>query len=293
MPEEITIKESNLIENKIFHIRGVPVMLDSDLAELYGVTPKRLNEQVQRNTKRFPNHFMFKLIAEEWESLRSQIATLEKGRGQHKKYLPFVFTEQGVAMLSSVLKSDTAINVSIQIIDAFIKLRKQTFHLEWFNYRMVKMEDKLMVNDHKFHKIFELLEKADTIPTQGIFFNGQIFDAYKFASDIIKKAKKSIILIDNYVDENTLALVSKRDKNVEAIIFTEKNLQLTNDIRKHDQQYPPIIFRQLKDNHDRFLIIDRKEMYHIGASLKDLGKKLFAFSKMDAETKRLLTVVGV
>jgi phage regulator Rha-like protein len=189
MPEEITHKESNLIENRIFHIRGVPVMLDSDLAKLYGVPPKRLNEQVQRNYKRFPNHFMFKLTPEEWESLRSQIATLEKGRGQHKKYFPFVFTEQGVAMLSAVLKSDTAINVSIQIIDAFIKLRKQTFQLEWFNYRLDKMEEKLMVNDHKFHKIFHLLEKADPIPTQGIFFNGQIFDAYKFASDIIRSAK--------------------------------------------------------------------------------------------------------
>ena len=293
MPEETTYKESNFIENKIFHIRGVPVMLDTDLAALYGVAPKRLNEQVQRNTKRFPNHFMFKLTPEEWESLWSQIATLEKGRGRHKKYFPFVFTEQGVAMLSAVLKSDTAINVSIQIIDAFIKLRKQTFQLEWFNYRLDKVEEKLMVNDHKFHKIFHLLEKADPIPTQGIFFNGQIFDAYKFASDIMRSAKESIILIDNYVDESTLALLSKRSKNVEAIVFTEKNPQLINDIQKHEQQYPPIRFRQLKDNHDRFIIIDKKEMYHIGASLKDLGKKLFAFSRMDAEMKRLMDVVGV
>ena len=294
MPEEITHKESNLIENRIFHIRGVPVMLDSDLAELYGVPPKRLNEQVQRNYKRFPNHFMFKLTPEEWEFLRSQIATLEKGRGQHKKYFPFVFTEQGVAMLSAVLKSDTAINVSIQIIDAFIKLRKQTFQLEWFNYRLDKMEEKLMVNDHKFHKIFHLLEKADPICTQGIFFNGQIFDAYKFASDIIRSAKKSIILIDNYIDKNTLALLSKRGKNVEAIIYSEKptNVML-NDFSKFAEQYEPVKFLILKNNHDRFLIIDKKEMYHIGASLKDLGKKLFAFSRMDAETKRMMEVIGV
>jgi hypothetical protein len=293
MPEEIIYKETNFIKNKIFHIRGVSVMLDTDLAELYHVETKVLNQAVKRNLGRFPEMFLFRLDENDWHSLRSQIVTLKGQRGQHRKYLPLVFTEQGVAMLAAVLKSDIAVKVSIQIMNAFVLMRKSGMHLGLFQKRLKTLEIKQQKNELTFDKIFTALEKADPIPSQGIFFNGQIFDAYKFVSDIIRSAKQSIILIDNYIDENTLALLSKRDKNVEAIIFTEKNSQLINDIQKHDQQYPPISFHQLKDNHDRFIIIDRKEMYHIGASLKDLGKKLFAFSRMDAETKRLMEVLVV
>jgi hypothetical protein len=209
------------IENKIYNIRNTPVMLDSDLAELYGVAPKRLNEQVQRNIDRFPSRYMFQLNFNEWVSLRSQFATLKNSRGQHKKYLPYVFSEQGVAMLSGILKSEMAVKISISIIDAFVLLRKSNIQNHVLR-KIITLENKQLETDKKIDYIFDALEKADTTPTQGIFFNGQIFDAYTFASEIIKRAKKSIILIDNYVDESTLAILSKRAKNVEAIIYTNK-----------------------------------------------------------------------
>ncbi len=295
MPEEITYRESNLIENRIFHIRGVPVMLDTDLAELYGVKTKVLNQFVKRNIERFPNWTMFQINIEEFHSSRSQIVTLNKAkRGQNLKYLPHAFTEQGVAMLSAVLKTGIAIKVSLQIMEAFVSMRKSGLILSKIENRIDAVEKKQIEFDQKIDKVFSALENADPIPKQGIFFNGQIFDAYKFVSDIIRSAKHSIILIDNYIDENTLALLSKRNKNVEAIIYSEKsNPILKNDFTKFAEQYPPVKFLTLKNNHDRFLIIDKKEMYHIGASLKDLGKKLFAFSRMDAETKRMMDVVGV
>jgi hypothetical protein len=266
-------------------------MLDSDLAELYGVAPKRLNEQVQRNIDRFPSRYMFQLNFNEWVSLRSQFATLKNSRGQHKKYLPYVFSEQGVAMLSGILKSEMAIKISISIIDAFVLLRKSNIQNHVLR-KIITLENKQLETDKKIDYIFDALEKADTTPTQGIFFNGQIFDAYTFASKIIKSAKESIILIDNYIDESTLAILSKRAKNVEAIIYTNnRNQILPIDLDKYNQQYPPIAVHILKNTHDRFLIIDKKEMYHIGASLKDLGKKLFAFSRMDKETKTILNVL--
>ena len=293
MPEEITYKESNLIENRIFHIRGVPVMLDTDLANIYGVQTKTLNQAVTRNKERFPDYFLFQISNEEWENLRSQNVTSRQAHGG-RRYLPFAFTEQGVAMLSAILKSPRAISISIQIINAFVSMRKYGCFINNIPLKVEKLEIKQFELDKKIDKIFTALENADPIPNQGIFFNGQIFDAYKFVSDVIKSAKKSIILIDNYIDENTLAILSKKGKNVEAIVYSEKsNPLLNNDFAKFAEQYPPVKFLTLKNNHDRFLIIDKKEMYHIGASLKDLGKKLFAFSRMDAETKRLLEVVGV
>ncbi len=294
MPEEIKFYDTNFIENKIFHIRRVPVMLDSDLAELYGVKTKVLNQFVKRNIERFPNWTMFQLNIDEYNNSRSQFVTLNKPkRGQNLKYLPYAFTEQGVAMLSAVLKTDIAIKVSLQIMEAFVSMRKSGLILRKIENRIDAVEKKQIVFDQKIDKVFSALENADPIPKQGIFFNGQIFDAYKFASDIIRSAKKSIILIDNYIDENTLALLSKRGKLVEAIIYSEKPTNvLLKDFSKFAEQYEPVKFLILKNNHDRFLIIDKKEMYHIGASLKDLGKKLFAFSRMDAETKRLLEVVG-
>ena len=294
MPEELSFNESSFIENKIFTIRGVPVMLDRDLAELYQVETKALNQSVKRNIERFPNWTMFQINIDEYNVSRSQIVTLNKrGRGQNLKYLPYAFTEQGVAMLSAILKSDIAIKVSLQIMEVFVSMRKSGLILSKFENRIELVEKKQIEFDLKIDKVFTALENAAPIPNQGIFFNGQIFDAYKFVSDIIRSAKQSIILIDNYTDENTLALLSKRGKNVEAIVYSEKsNPILKNDFAKFAEQYPPVKFLTLKNNHDRFLIIDKKEMYHIGASLKDLGKKLFAFSRMDAETKRLLDVVG-
>ncbi len=175
-----------------------------------------------------------------------------------RRYLPLVFTEQGVAMLSAVLKSKSAIQISIQIIQAFVMMRKTGLHIIGLQQRLELVERKQINHELKFDQVFSALEKADPIPQQGIFFNGQIFDAYKFAADIIKKAKQSIILIDNYIDESTLALLSKRDKDVQAIIYTEKiTPALKNDLGKLTEQYPPVEFRILKNSHDRFLIIDQ------------------------------------
>ena len=280
------------IENKIYKVRGVYVMLDSDLAGLYEVQTKVLNQSTKRNLNRFPDWMMFELSLNEWKVLRSQIVTLDEKIGKHRKYLPFVFTEQGVAMLSAVLKSETAISISIQIMAAFVEMRKTINQSLGLIQRIESVEKKQLVADDKFERIFSALEQSVPIPTQGIFFNGQIFDAYKFVSEIIKTAKHSIILIDNYIDEITLAILSKRNDNVNAIIYTaDTNKILPIDLHKYNNQYQPISIKTLKNNHDRFLIIDKKEMYHIGASLKDLGKKIFAFSKMDHEVETILGIL--
>ena len=188
MDEEIIRIED--IKTKIYTIRGVQVMLDSDLAKLYGVETKRLLEQVRRNIERFPEDFMFQLTKEEFESLRSQFATLKKGRGKHRKYLPYAFTEQGVAMLSAVLKSKTAVDVSIKIMKAFVAMRKFIIKNAEIFSRLEKVEYKLSEHDKKFEALFNALGNKEEIPTQGIFFDGQIFDAYKFVCDLIRSAKK-------------------------------------------------------------------------------------------------------
>ena len=289
------------LKNRIYTIRNMQVMLDEDLAELYNVKTKRLNEQVKRNIERFPREFMFQLTYSEYKSLRSQIATLngeplrlqivtlETGRGVHKKYFPYAFTEQGVAMLSGVLKSDTAIRISIQIISAFVAMRKFISSNAQIFQRMDIFEQKQIEHDEKIDQIFDAIQSKDIKPEKGIFFDGQIFDSYKFVSDIIRTADKSIILIDNYVDDSVLTLFSKINKNVQVTIFTKDiSKQLSLDLTKYNSQYPPIEIKEFKQSHDRFLIIDNKEVYHFGASLKDLGKKWFAFSKFDKEAFKLL-----
>jgi phage regulator Rha-like protein len=290
------------IENRIFTVRGAQVMLDSDLAEMYAVPSKRLNEQVKRNIERFPDSFRFQLTSNEWENLRSQIATLKNDsflrsqigtlkddRGKHRKYLPYVFTEQGVAMLSAVLRSETAVKVSIQIMDVFVEMRKMILGNAALYQRLDKIEVRQIETDQKFEQVFKALESKNQQPETGIFFEGQVFDAYTFVADSIKKATHSIILIDNYVDETVLTLLTKRGKDVIATIYTKQiSKQLQLDIQKHNQQYPTIEVKLLADTHDRFLIIDQQELYHIGASLKDLGKKWFAFSKMDSLTLEVL-----
>lgn len=270
----------NLIENKIFTIRGVQVMLDSDLAEMYNVEPRVLNQAVKRNSERFPENFCFQLIDTEWHSLRSQFVTLETGKGKHRKYLPYVFTEQGVSMLSAVLRSDIAVKVSIQIIQAFVAMRKTLTNLQGVIQRLEGLEIKQLQTDSKLEQILKALEK-DLPPKQGIFFEGQLFDAHVFASDLVKQAQKSIHLVDNYVDENTLMLLSKRKKGVICTVHTRLHAVLQKDIEKHNKQYPNIDLIENKSSHDRFLILDDSMLYHIGASLKDLGNKCFAFSRMD------------
>jgi hypothetical protein len=290
--------ENNLIkseiEARIYTIRGMQVMIDSDLAILYGVQTKRLLEQVRRNIERFPSHFMIQMEENEVDSLRSQIATLKnqslkRARGKHFKYRPFVFTEHGVAMLSSVLKSPTATETSIYIIESFVKYRNQSSPYILLFQHMEQMKNQISDHESSIKKILQKLEPTFT-QSSGIFFNDQIFDAYVFSSELIIKAKKSIILIDNYIDETTLLQLSKRNKKVSCTIYTERiTEQLKLDLEKHNAQYQSIEIRILKNAHDRFIILDEKELYHLGASLKDLGKRWFAFSKMDGLADQILT----
>ena len=277
------------IEPLIKVIRGQQVMLDKDLAMLYGVEAKVLNQAVKRNVERFPNDFRFQSTKE--ECLRSQIVTLNEKQGKHLKYMPYAFTEQGVAMLSSVLRSQTAIEVNIQIMRAFVSMRHFMVNnasvfsrLETIEYHQLEMQQHLQESDKRIEEVFRRLDEGNAKPKQGVFYNGQIYDAYTFVSDLIKSAKKRIVLIDNYVDETVLTLLDKRDNNVSAIIYTQQiSRQFQLDIDRHNAQYAPIDVETFRLSHDRFLCID-DNVYHIGASIKDLGKKWFGFSKMEILT---------
>ena len=282
------IVSEQTIQSRIYTIRGVQVMLDSDLAALYCVETRIFNQAVKRNIARFPERFRFQLTEKEYENLTSQFVTSSSGHGG-RRHLPFVFTEQGVSMLSAVLRSDIAIEISIKIIDAFVTMRRMiASNLPMFE-RFERIEQRLSVHDENFDKLFKAIEDKSIKPKQGIFYNGQIFDAYVFIADLIKSAKHSIILIDNYIDESVLTLFSK-NQDVDVTIYTQSiNKQLKLDLQKYNAQYRPIAVKVFKDAHDRFLIIDESEVYHIGASLKDLGKKWFAFSKMSGES---LSVLG-
>ncbi len=278
MNDEIIVMGNNSIQGKIHTVRGLQVMMDSDLAILYSVENKRLNEQVKRNIERFPEKFRFQLTQEEYQNLKSQFATSSSHGG--RRTLPYVFTEQGVSMLSGVLRSKTAIETSIQIMDAFVSMRKFIANNGMIFQRLDKIEQKQLITDTKLDKVFAAIEAKEIKPKQGIFFDGQIFDAYVFIADLIRQAQQSIVLIDNYIDESVLTMFAKRNTDCTATIYTKtisKQLQL--DLQKHNKQYPPIEIKIFKNSHDRFLILDDKEIYHIGASLKDLGKKWFAFSK--------------
>jgi len=286
------VLSTDKIKSKIYTIRGIQVMLDKDLAELYEVKAIRLREQVKRNNKRFPSDFMFQLTDLEVELLVSQNAIPSK---KHLGgYLPYVFTEQGVANLSSVLTNDKAIEVNIQIMRTFVSMRKFISSNAQMFHRLDVVEKKQIEHDKKFDQIFDAIQSKDIKPEKGIFFDGQIFDSYKFLSDIIRTADKSIVLIDNYIDDSVLTLFSKRNKNVQVTIFTKEiSKQLSLDLVKYNSQYPLIELKEFQQSHDRFLIIDNKEVYHIGASLKDLGKKWFAFSKSDKEAFNLLDKLGL
>ncbi len=273
--------KTSTIQSSIYNIRGKQVMLDSTLAEMYQVSTGRLNEQVKRNIERFPEDFMFQLTKNEWENLKSHFAISSWG-GRRK--LPYVFTEQGIATLSGVLKSEVAIHVNIIIMRTFVQMRKFISTNATIFQRLDKVEQKQLETDKKFAQVFKALDNANLPPNQGIFFNGQIFDAYVFVNDLIKTAKQSIVLIDNYIDDTVLMMLSKRNQNVIATIYTTKiSEQLKLDLQKHNQQYTKIDVKKCLKSHDRFLIIDEKDIYHIGASLKDLGKKVFAFSKIETE----------
>ena len=280
------------IENRIYTIRGQQVMLDSDLARIYHVETKVFNQTVKRNTDRFPESFCFQLKQDEFDTinLRSQFVTSSLNYGG-RRYLPYVFTEQGIAMLASVLRSTVAIKVSIEIMNAFVEMRRMLMSNASLFHRLDKIELKQLEANQKFEEIFKALESDKLHSEKGVFYNGQIFDAYTFVSDIIRSAESSIILLDNYVDDTVLTLLGKRNNNVTATIYT-KNIsnQLRLDLQRYNSQYPRIEIKVFSDAHDRFLIIDDVELYHIGASLKDLGKKWFAFSRMDIEVGKMLRV---
>ena len=297
------------IANKIVVIRDVQVLLDRDLAEIYGVETRVFNQAVKRNIERFPDAFRFQLDEDEALELetssRSQFVTMNKSgnlRGSNIKYLPYAFTEQGVAMLSAVLRSERAIKVSIEIMNAFVQMRHYLRHnmglVGRLNAFESKVDTKLVEHDLKFKKIDEnfskIFNELDSNPKkakEGVFFKGQIFDAYAFFQDIIKTAKKEIILIDGYVDLSVLERLSVKQKNVLVKIYTHQKAELRQiDVDQFNQQYPSASMDYTKKIHDRFLIIDNKELYHIGASLKDLGKQCFAFDKMD-DPKTLIPAI--
>ncbi|MGN5955141.1 ORF6N domain-containing protein [Sphingobacterium lactis] len=280
------------IENLIYTIRGKQVMLDSDLAKLYQVETKNLNKAVKRNIERFPQSFCFQLTEEEAENLRFQIGTSSLNYGG-RRYLPYVFGEQGVAMLSAVLRSEIAVKVSIEIMNAFVEMRRLLIGNAALFSRMDKIELKQIEADGKFEEIFKALESGKLHSDKGIFYDGQIFDAYTFVADIIRSAQRSIILIDNYVDDTVLTILGKRGQSVSATIYT-KNIsnQLQLDLQRYNSQYPAINVHAFAHAHDRFLIIDGTELYHIGASLKDLGRKWFAFSKMSAEASKMISLLN-
>jgi len=278
--DEFNIVNYEGIKNKIYTIRGVQVMIDNDIAKLYGVETKRLNETVKRNKARFPIQFMFQMEKEEFENWKSQIATSNYYKMGLRK-LPFCFTEHGVAMLSAVLSSKKAIDVSIQIMEAFINMRRNLHSNSLVLTRLNNLEKNNLVYETKFDEIFNLLENKKIEQTEGIFYSGEVFDAYNFISDLIRKAINSIILIDNYLDDTILILFAKRQMGVKVIIYTEKITdKLKLDLLKFNLQYETIEIKEINNFHDRFLIIDN-DVYHFGASLKDLGKKIFAFSKME------------
>ena len=268
-------------------------MLDEDLAKLYQVETKQLNKAVNRNLKRFPEYFRFQLIKEEYETvLRFQNGTLKENlnkdmRGKHRKYLPYAFTEQGISMLSAVLRSDIAIEVSIKIIDAFVNMRRFLLSNASIFQRLDNIEYKLLRHDENFDKVFKAIESKYIKPIQGIFYDGQIYDAYIFVNDLLRSAKKEVVLIDNYIDDTVLTLFSKYPDINFTIITKSISKQFKLDIEKYNSQYKNLKIQTSNKFHDRFLIIDGEEAYHIGASLKDLGKKVFGFSKIDIELLRI------
>jgi hypothetical protein len=279
------------IQNRIYTIRGVQVMLDEDLSALYGVETKVLNQAVKRNRERFPLEFMFQLNESEMGILRSQFVTSSWGG---RRYLPYAFTEQGVAMLSTVLRSDTAIKVSIQIMNAFVAMRKFLFSNAQVFQRLDTLEIKQMQTDKKLDIVLTAIENKSLQPKQGIFYDGQIFDAYIFVTNLFKSARKSIIIIDNYLDDSVLILLTKRKNGVKVILYTQNpSKSLIQDVQKFNEQYPLIEFKEFSAAHDRFIIIDETDLYHFGASLKDLGKKWFAFSKMDIGAVEMLAKLKV
>ena len=313
------IKNIN-IESLIHTIRGQRVMLDSDLAMLYGVETRALNQAVKRNLRRFPDDFMFQFTKEEWDSLRSQIVTLEdlksqnvisnfsdnlqegvltsqiatlkNGRGHHRKFLPYVFTRNGIGMLSSVLRSETAVDVNIRIMRAFTAIPEIVNNNTLMMQRILNIEQHQTETDEKVNQIITTIEKRlpEQQPEQ-IFATGCVWDAWTYVSDLVRSAKQRIVLIDNFVDDRVLSLLDKRANNVEAMIHSRYHESFLTDLKKHNGQYREISFTQLPQrNHDRFLIID-DDVYLLGASVKDMGIGMCAVTKMEVSPEAVLQLL--
>ena len=271
------------IFNLIHVIRGFQVLLDSDLAALYQVETKVFNQAVSRNIERFPENFRFQLTKEEFESLRSQFVTSNKSANKGgRRYLPYAFTEQGIAMLSGVLRSEVAIQVSIRIMNTFVEMRRFIANNALLFEQISNIELKQLAyqksTDERFDRVFQYID-MHAESEQKIFFAGQIYDAFSLLVSIIQNADKEIVLIDGYVDVNTLDLLAKKQTGVHVRCYTYANTPLSDqDINKFNAQYPTLTVTKTQLFHDRFLILDGATAYHIGASLKDAGKKCFGIS---------------
>lgn len=288
--QDIVLSDKAILK-LIYVVRGQQVMMDSDLAALYQVETKVFNQAVKRNIARFPDAFRFQITDEEYEGLRSQIVT-SNGRGG-RRYLPYVFTEPGIAMLSAVLNSNLAIQVSIQIITAFVEMRKFLVNnsllfekISEVNWRQREYEKK---TDERFEQVFDYIAEHEEVK-QKIFFEGQIYDAFSLLVKLVSSAEKSIILIDNYVDVGTLNILAKKKGNVNVCIYTMRQTKLTaGDVKNFNKQYAKLEVKYIESFHDRFLVLDDSRAYHIGASLKDAGKKCFAINRLDE--KRFITEI--
>jgi len=305
------------IENLIHIVRGQKVMLDSDLAMLYGVETRALNQAVKRNLRRFPDDFMFQFTKVEWDSLRSQIVTLEdlksqnaisisvaegindsltsqnvilkNGRGQHRKFMPYAFTRNGIGMLSSVLRSETAADVNIRIMRAFTAIPEILNNNALMMQRILNIEQHQTETDEKVNKIITTIEKRlPEQPSEQVFSTGCVWDAWTYVSDLVRSAKQRIVLIDNFVDDRVLSLLDKRADGVEAMIHSRYYEPFLVDLKKHNAQYREIKFIQLPQrNHDRFLFID-DDVYLLGASVKDMGAGMCAVTKMEVSPDTIL-----
>ena len=272
---KIVVSDNIKIENMIYEIRGKNVMLDSDLAMLFGYETKQLNRQVLRNINRFPENYCFQITTAEYISLRCQNGTLKNGRGEHRKYLPYVFTEYGITMLAGILKSELAIKMSLRIVDIFITMKNyintSLIEQKYFNELTIK-------NTEDIKLLQESFDKLNTKESNNhIFYEGQIYDAYSLLIDILSKARKEIIIIDNYAGKKLFDII--KNINVKVKIYTENIDNISKE--KYEKQYNNLEIINTHIFHDRFIIIDNKELYHSGASFKDLGKKCFAITKIE------------
>lgn len=287
-PTAIALESETDIRDLIYTVRGVQVMLDSDLAKLYGVETKRLNEAVTRNIERFPERFCFRLSSGEVDDLRSQIATLHPELGKQDswwRYMPRVFTEQGVSMLSAVLRSKTAIDVSIRVMDAFVEMRhfiaSNAAMFEQIRAVELRQLEYQRTTDERFERVFDYME-AHEAPRQKVFFDGQVYDAFELLVGLVRRARESIVLVDGYADAGTLNILAKKADGVAATIWTHPRARLTKrDVEAFNAQYPRLEVRRTSAFHDRFLILDGAEGYLAGASLKDAGKKAFAVARLE------------